>query len=460
MAVTGVATTGPRAAVGRRPFTLLLRDFGPFALGAYLLATARWGSYLLPGPPYISDLFIILLLGERVLALTRGRAALGRVESTVAVVGGSLLAWTALRFALGSISSNAIRDAAPYGYVLLVFLTPSSTLSDADHRKMERILIAGLFFHSAWVTVETLSPGFGSFLILGHGQSELFELRPDVDGTTCAVLTLICLGRAIRGFSPGLYICLTAWNAALVVGGQSRAALASAVVQLVVFAAFTPARRELFRRHAPRVIVAILIIAVAGLAYGLQRGTAPTRLSSAGNAFLPFVPTSGPVPEQAIGTARARELAWQAIERYLIAKPSRDWLGVGFGPDFLHDSGGDQLLLGGTSEDVRQPHNYLINTWARLGLVGLAMIIAMIAVGVRLAALVSRNRSPNDVDLAAVLVVTGYPVAACYGVVMESPFGALPYFWALGYLGWRLLELRAGARAGGRPLPRPRARRG
>jgi O-antigen ligase len=274
----------------------------------------------------------------------------------------------------------------------------------------------------------------------------LFELRPDVDGTTCAVLALICLNRAITGSSPGIYLGLTAWNGALVIGGHSRAALAAAAIQLVVFAVFTPARRELFRRHAPRVIIAVLIVAVAALAYGLQRGTASTRLSSAGNAFLPIMPTSGPVPEQTIGTARARELAWQAIERYLIAKSSRNWFGVGFGPDFLHDSGGDQLLLGGTFEDVRQPHNFLINTWARLGLIGLAIIIAMIAVGVRLAALVSRSRSLDDVDLAAVLVVTGFPVAACYGVVMESPFGAIPYFWALGYLGWRLLELRSAAR--------------
>jgi O-antigen ligase len=447
MAATGLATTRPRVTVQRRSMAGVLRDFGPFALGVYLLATARWGSYLLPGPPYISDLFIILLVAERAMAATRSLPALSRVETSVALACGGLLVWTALRFAYGSFTANAIRDAAPYGYAILVFLTPSRALSDTDHRKMVRVLLAGLFFHSAWVTLETLSPGFGSGLPpLGGGQSVFFELRPDVDQTVCAVLGLICLNRAITGTSPGVYLGLAAWNAALVLTGHSRAALAAAGVMFVVFALFTPARRELFRRHTPRVIVAVLIVAIAGLAYGLNRGQAAARLGSAGNAYLPIVPTSGPVPEHAIGTARARQQAWQAIERYLEANSSRNWTGVGFGPDFLHDSGGDQLLLGASSQDVRQPHNFLINTWARLGLIGLAIILVILAVGVRLAALVSRNRSLDDVDLAAVLIVTGFPVAACYGVVLESPFGAIPYFWALGYLGWRLLDLRSNVR--------------
>jgi O-antigen ligase len=443
MAATSVASTEPRVAVRQRSKAEILRDFGPFALGVYMLATARWGSYLLPGPPYIGDLAVMLLLAERGLAVARGFPALSRVEPTVALLCGCLLAWSALRFVYGSLSANALRDVAPYGYAVLVFLAPSRRLSDLDRRNMERILVAGLVFHSVWVTVDVLSPTFSfSLPALGGGQSRFFELRPDVDQTTCAVLALIGLSRAIAGRQPSLNLFVVAWNTALVFDGHSRAALAAAAVEFVVFALFTPASRQLVRRYSVRVILAAAIVGVAGVAYGLSRGAAGTRLGSATSAYLPFVPTSGPVPEQTDGTARARQLAWQAVERYLAANSSRNWFGVGFGPDFLLESGGQQALLGGTSFDVRQPHNFLINTWARLGVIGLAIVLAILAVGVRMAAIVGRSGSLNDVDLAAALVVTGFPVAALYGVVLESPFGAIPYFWALGYLGWRSLEVR------------------
>jgi hypothetical protein len=32
------------------------------------------------------------------------------------------------------------------------------------------------------------------------------------------------------------------------------------------------------------------------------------------------------------------------------------------------------------------------------------------------------------------LLALGVPVVAMLGVVLESPFGAVPYFWALGHL--------------------------
>jgi hypothetical protein len=41
------------------------------------------------------------------------------------------------------------------------------------------------------------------------------------------------------------------------------------------------------------------------------------------------------------------------------------------------------------------------------------------------------------------LLVASIPVAALLGVILESPFGALPYFWALGHLSARACQLGA-----------------
>lgn len=126
----------------------------------------------------------------------------------------------------------------------------------------------------------------------------------------------------------------------------------------------------------------------------------------------------------------------------------RDVVGVGFGPNFLVDSKADVTLFGGGIDVVRSPHNYLVGTWARLGLIGLAIALALTLIGWRLAyRVVSRGQARlSDADVLAILLVVTVPLVAFVGVVLESPFGAIPYFWALGHLGVL-------ARAGGFTTP-------
>jgi hypothetical protein len=50
--------------------------------------------------------------------------------------------------------------------------------------------------------------------------------------------------------------------------------------------------------------------------------------------------------------------------------------------------------------------------------------------------------------LAALLVLT-LPITALFGVVLESPFGAIPYFWAVGYLCGRTTDLTGTSRSDG-----------
>jgi hypothetical protein len=61
---------------------------------------------------------------------------------------------------------------------------------------------------------------------------------------------------------------------------------------------------------------------------------------------------------------------------------------------------------------------------------------------IRLIAKLGRAPELNAVDVVAIAVAVGLPVSACYGVVLESPFGALPVWWAVGYLSYRAVQLR------------------
>jgi O-antigen ligase len=107
---------------------------------------------------------------------------------------------------------------------------------------------------------------------------------------------------------------------------------------------------------------------------------------------------------------------------------------------------------------VRSPHNYLLNTWARLGLVGVGLVLGLMIAALRVARLVARHAPRvRDDDVLAMLLVASIPVVAFVGVVLESPFGALPYFWALGHLSSRACQLGAvtpfGARSVGGAQP-------
>ncbi len=438
------AIPGP-AVRGRIPVARFLRQYGPFAIAAYMLATARWGSYLIPGPPYVGDVLLAAVIGERVVAAARGRRALNleKVELTLGVVCGLLLAWSAIRFLGGGISKNSIRDFAPYAYAVLVFLVPYETPSDGQLRTMEKAVFWALLFHGAWVTLAITAKGFVTSLpTLGGGQSQIFQVRQDVDSTICGVLVVYCLYRAVTGRRPWLSLGIAAWQVGVIFGDYSRSALAGVVMQLIVFFFLTPAPRQVLRRYGARMVVPLLIVLVpVGIYAGTQSGPVK-RISQAGSSFIPVVPTKGDPTGGATGTARARRLAWQAIEIYLENNNTRNWTGVGFGPDFLHDSGGDILLLGGSTEDVRQPHDYVINTWARLGLIGLIIIIGIALFGIRIIAKLGRAPQLGGLDIVAIAVAVGLPISACYGVVLESPFGALPVWWALGYLGYRAVQLR------------------
>lgn len=434
MARVGLAQKSARVSV--------LQQYGPYALALYLLATTKWGSGVSPlgGPPYITDLVLMVLLIDRAVAAAAHRSISTPLEPWVGFLVTVLLTWSVILLVFGSVSQNALRDAAPYLYGVTVFLIRPP--KESTESAASRALMAVLIFHAAWVTLVQISPSLATSTPIIYGNTHLLSLRTDIDSLVCGLLAAIGLHRALAGRDPGRSLLLAGWGTALVLLLSSRAGLLAFIAQIIVVVLLAPARRRLAAKYDARVAVAILLMCVPMMLLGISQGNSVHRLSLA-------VSGNGAASEAngAIGTENAREKSWRVLVQYIGRDPARTARGVGFGPDFLHDSSADALLLGtaaAAQEDVRSPHDYLLNTWARLGLVGLVLVLALLVSGLRLARLVAR-RAPRirDDDVLAMLLVASIPVAALLGVVLESPFGALPYFWALGHLSARACQLRA-----------------
>lgn len=516
-----------------------LSNYGPLLLALYFVLTTRWGSYLLPGPPYIGDFALAILIGHRLWALARRTAPPPLIGLAVGIATGAMLTYAVVKLTTGELSTVALRDAAPYMYAVLIFFGQSSR--DLQPRTVERLVYGTLILHLAWYTLSESSLAVRSSVeTLGDSSVFLLQGRADIDGAFLGVLIALALHRTILRRTPLPSAAVGGWALTMVLLTESRASFLATVMALVLMAGRHAIVWRAWRREAraatastpsagilgwARVIwipglVAAMLVGVP-LAVTSIHGT-PAPLSRTIDAVslvdgstqlgptidpitgLPLDPVTGevdvskvpdpsvaaiaaikaekaaakggpggkepdaaepdkppqPVPAPAagtsagFGTAVARTQGWEAVLDWLPdGGVSRVTLGVGFGPHYLQQSGADVAFLGADADPtVRAVHNFALNTWARLGLVGLILealilILALVA-AVRLA---TRSIDPPPLDLFAGLLVVTIPVVAFFGVVLESPFGAIPFFWAVGYLSARMVEEGLW-----RPLPLPK----
>jgi hypothetical protein len=144
-----------------------------------------------------------------------------------------------------------------------------------------------------------------------------------------------------------------------------------------------------------------------------------------------LTPVDSQNDEIGLGTKAGRDLAWRLVEEY-VARTDQVTFGVGFGQDYLFASGARRPL--GNSGLLRQPHSFIVGTYARLGLVGLGLL-ALVLLGATVAGVrLRRLAGSDDLLLLAVVVPVAFAVSGAVGVQIESPFGAVPFYWFLGIL--------------------------
>lgn len=432
VAASRVASLG-RSTPTPRPI-LTVPSVAGVGVVAYLLTTGRWGAYVGVPPLFLTDLLLGLAVGRQlVIRVGLGPRPAPLPEGRGLGLALLLVTWTGFRLVAGfpRLDFVALRDAAPYLYVACVFLSAYG-IRYASHDARSRaaaVLQGALLLHAAWVALAVAVPGLTSALpSIGGGAVRLLQVRSDFDGLVLGVTAATAFVRwATKGRRRDLVVLVGSLG--LVMMLTSRAALigTACCLALAIVAVKQSARRLDALWRLSLVPLGVLILVAF-----LPNTTAGARLLE---TFGASAGPAGVVHASAAGTTAARQAAWAQVVDYVDDENDRLLVGVGFGPDFMAESGADVQLLGtqvAAEGEVRSPHNYLVGTYARLGLVGLMLVLLLTGRTLR-AIWDGRTRLADDgLLLVASLGVVGFLPVAALGVVLESPFGAVPYYWLVG----------------------------
>ncbi|MGU3409099.1 O-antigen ligase family protein [Microbacterium sp. M1A1_1b] len=322
-----------------------------------------------------------------------------------------------------------LRDSAPFFYIFLAYVSAASIArSTRDGRaRTARLFLVALCFHLAWATFSIFT-GFAGIPLPG-GSAGVFQIRPDVDMAILGIGAGTFLLRAFRNKTRFLSIVAILISLVDVFSLQSRAGLISVVVSMLVayliFYVSTPptSGRRLFSQMLVPVGIGVLLVVLPQTGPG-QRIIATIDASSAS--------TSAQL--SARGTENARRLVWTQVISWTDDTPQRQLFGSGFGNDFLTQSGTLSYLEGTTYDNVRSPHNWFIGIYARMGIVGLLLAAAVVLSLVVTVFRRLRIAAEDDVVATSAMMVVAILPVASLGVVLEAPFGAVPFWWAAGVL--------------------------
>jgi len=399
-----------------------------------LLATSRWGSYLhIPGLPlFVGDIVIFAAILQALIRWRRGSLSPRSLltASRTGMLLGAFLLWAVLRIVTRTaVPMVAVRDFAPYAYAVAAPLTFLSPIRRGD--KLRRWIYTAFTVHALWYLAATQGVVDPARTWLVAGGAPLFSTRPDFDAAVFGMaLAFACHHVAFgpRPTGPPRLLALSAFVAANGLGlalQHSRSGLlAAAVAVSAVVGAWLlrPRSGAAAESKALAIRSAVATAAVVAAAMALMFTVPGRRLVGGLDGG-----------SQAGGTSHARRLVLTGVSDWLVDSPVLTTFGVGYGPNVLARSKTLPYLEGTEFKNVRSPHNYLVGTWARLGLIGAALASILLLAAGRLG-LRQLTRRTNPADVLAALVVVTIPVVALFGVILESPFGAIPYFWAVGQL--------------------------
>jgi hypothetical protein len=402
---------------------------------AYLFALGRWGSYLGIGPAYITDALVlaaILNLGIRKYRLGRRKRTIASFIPILLIVYIGLRALTSVQY-VGS--SAWLRDVAPYGYAVLTLVAASSV---AGARLVERnrtfdALCWALWIHLAWLSASLIFdlqdrmpavPGSG-------GAATLFGPRADIDvailGITAATAVYrMNLGKMRLGF--GWAVCAACLFCAMQF--QTRAGLLSVLACAAVIMGYNYYRSaESSRRRLS--ILLVLILVISATAFALPQTDPGSRLLDT-VGVIDGTGSEGVARGQ--GTQAARLKTWNRVVNWSSNDAVGATFGMGFGVDILASSGALRWLEGSRYENVRSPHNWFVGSYARLGILGLLLLAALLVVSLRRVIRMRVTWHEDHLLFMSLLTVVAMLPVASLGVVLEAPFGAVPFYWSIGVL--------------------------
>lgn len=405
---------------------------------ALLLAATRWGSYIGESPFFLTDALIVIALVDRVMGSamygvrTEVRPGHRRSAPLLVVV---LVAYVGVRMLLsGSFTLTVpwFRDGAPYVYAALAIVSAHALAraSSDSIRLTMKWLWGALLAHLTWLCLVAVVGELNSFTapraFLAGG---IFNARPDIDAAVLGITAALLVRRALLGQGRAKAVVGLVAVGLAVSGFTTRAgfiAVALCVVVAVVYSFIAAGSMSL-----KRLFITLLVpAAVVGAIVVLPSTTVGSRLV----ATIEPGRAGDTAQQNAVGTTEARRKTWSGVISWTTSDTTRTLVGAGMGEDFLAESGTLKYLEGTDYEGVRSPHDYFIGSFARLGLIGLGLLIAIVVSLIRQMVRFRARIAEEELLVFAALTVVGILAVASFGVVLEAPFGAVPFWWAAGLL--------------------------
>lgn len=400
-----------------------------------MLASTRWGSYIGASPLFLTDLLVVGAVVRMLFTSGRGTGERQPGFKSPPMLLVLFLCYVGLRMLFSAqyvLTQTWLRDGVPYLYGVMGLLSAAAvTRATPEVRARTMTWIwRGLLFHLTWMAAVGLLGGISSIQsphpFLGEG---LFSVRPDVDSAILGVTVGLLIHRLLIGQRRVWAIVGIAVAVLTMTAEPTRAGfIALLVCSVVAFAYSYAASHDRLLRQAG-IVLAIPLVIVAAVQV--------IPATQAGARLLATVEPSSATTvaqEGAIGTSHARQLVWHGVIDWTLNTQQRAVFGAGMGPDFLSESHTVQYLEGTRYENVRSPHDYFVGSFARLGFVGLALIVVLV---LRILWQMVRHRrriGDDELLMCVSLIALGMLIVASFGVVLEAPFGAVPFWWSVGIL--------------------------
>lgn len=421
------------------------------------------------GPVYVTDILVLgtfFIVGIKLIIHRKNVLDNFRTIGISALPMIFFLIWIIYKSLTSEISFVHLRDLAPYAYIAIGLISISTFgLTSAEGQRLTfRIIFAGLTLHSFLVFLSSFWPTIPKSLPLIDQSKQLYmlSLRPDIDISLVGVLAAYLLSNFLSKVRNRWILALPFFLLILLISSSdSRAGFISALVSIsFVLALHFPNLKNSNLRFMLKNFFTGFALVFTCFGLAAFQSDIPARIQGLFGAIESNYNTQtnfdtkvlidlqkenvsstnlAPPNSQSYSeaTANARIRSWQQLLSWQYSSPSITWSGVGFGRNFMIESGAGAALLGDENpllKEVRSPHNYLLGTQARLGIPGIILFGLVFFQTISTLLITRAEITQRKMLMISSLLFFSLIVPALFGVILEAPFGAIPFWWGIGII--------------------------
>jgi hypothetical protein len=407
------------------------------ALTALLVFGSRWFSYIGVSPIFISDVLLSIAILSWLLSKRERPSESSLYEGTdpAKLFLAAILLWAALRALLswsdGYPILEILRDFVPFVYISIAFVVASQIRSQGPEfrAKCFQWIYRGLGLHLVWCLLVIGSGNLSGIRFGTFPEVGLFAFRADIDTALVAVYFVLAIRRWFSGYPKAFTLAELAGCATVLAFSPARSSLIALLVCVAWFlTGMARSNGESVGFYSRRnVKFSTAIVGTIILAFILQFTTAGTRLLGG----LGLSSSNSDLASSALGTVNARELVWRQVLDWVNSSSTNIFFGSGFGINFLDVTRTLQFLEGTTYTGVRSPHNFLVTVIARLGWpAAVILTVTLVIIVIRF----RKSELLDDLSFVSMTIVLAFIPISLLGVILEAPFGAIPFYFSIGVL--------------------------